>query len=115
MGFRYRRLLENQWYVLTVGTWGVFVPLILADLRGFAPRVRANLDLVALTLATYATLVISNNTDRPLAYAWPAIAAAGAAGFLAIEARLRVPFRNPFQRLAVMCVGAQMIHFGLTR
>ena len=115
MGFRYRRVFENQWYVLTVGTWGVFVPLMLADARGCARRVRENLDLTFLTLATYGTLIISNNTERPLAYAWPAIAAAGAAGFQQLAAGLKVPFRNPFQRLAVMCIGAQMIHFGLTR
>ncbi|MEO5761611.1 MAG: hypothetical protein ABIR28_04790 [Vicinamibacteria bacterium] len=115
MGFRSRRLLQNQWYVVTVGTWGVFVPLALADVRAFGRRMRENLDLTFMTLATYGTLIISNNTERPLAYAWPAIAAAGAAGFQATVANLKIPFRNPFQRLAVMCVGAQMVHFGLTR
>ena len=115
MAFRYRRLLVNQWYVLTVGTWGVFIPLALADLRGFVKRAKGSVDLVALTLATYATLIISNNTERPLAYAWPAIAAAGAAGLQCLVTNAHLPFRNPFQRIAVMCVGAQMVHFSLTR
>jgi len=115
VGFRYRRLFESQWYVLTIGTWGVFVPLAIADFRAFTRRVRENLDLTFLTLATYATLVISNNTERPLAYAWPAIAAAGAAGFRALLARIPAPLGNPFQRLAAVCVGAQLVHFGLTR
>ena len=115
MGFRYRRIFSQQWYVLTVGTWGVFVPLMLADMAGFARRVRENLDLVALTILTYGTLVISNNTERPLAYAWPAVAAAGATGFAGIAERFAVPFRSPFPRLVIMCLGAQMLHFGLTR
>ncbi len=115
MGFRYRRLFDSQWYVLTIGTWGVFVPLALADFRAFTRRVRENLDLTFLTLATYVTLVISNNTERPLAYAWPAVAAAGAAGMREIATRIPVPHRNPFHRLAALGVGAQLVHFGLTR
>jgi hypothetical protein len=115
MGFRHRRLFESQWYVLTIGTWGVFVPLAAADSRAFTRRVRENLDLTFLTLATYGTLVISNNTERPLAYAWPAIAAAGAAGIRALLAKIPAPLGNPFQRLAAVCLGAQLVHFGLTR
>lgn len=115
MGFRYRRLFESQWYVLTIGTWGVFVPLALADFRAFARRVGENLDLAFLTLATYGTLVISNNTERPLAYAWPAVAAAGAAGIQALVLKIPAPEGRPFPRLAAVCVGAQLVHFGLTR
>jgi hypothetical protein len=115
MGFRYRRLFDSQWYVLTIGTWGVFLPLATAEIRAVARRVRSNLDLVALTVATYATLIISNNTERPLGYAWPAIAAAGAAGLRALAATAVTPYRNPLQRAAALCLGAQMVHFGLTR
>jgi hypothetical protein len=115
MGFRYRRLLGSQWYVLTLGTWGAFVPLAAADFRAFTRRVSENLDLTFLTLATYATLVISNNTERPLAYAWPAVAAAGAAGIRALLAKIPARLGNPFPRLAAVCVGAQLVHFGLTR
>jgi len=114
MGFRSRRL-ESQWYVLTIGTWGVFVPLAFADFKAFLRRLRENLDLTFLTLATYGTLIISNNTERPLAYAWPAVAAAGATTLRALIPLIRTPLRNPFLRLAAMCVGAQMVHFGLTR
>ena len=115
VGFRYRRLFQSQWYVLTIGTWGVFVPLALADFRAFSRRVGENLDLTFLTLATYGTLIISNNTERPLAYAWPAIAAAGAAGIRALLAKIPAPLGNPFPRLTAVCVGAQLVHFGLTR
>ncbi len=115
MGFRYRRLFDNQWYVLTVGTWGVFLSLALAEPRAFARRVRENLDLTSLTLATYATLVISNNTERPLAYAWPAAAAAGAVSLRVLATTIHAPYRHPFHRLTAVCVGAQMVHFGLTR
>ena len=115
MGFRARHFWDEQWYVLTIGTWGVFVPLALADFKGLARRLRENLDLTFLVAATYGTLVISNNTERPLAYAWPAVAAAGAAGLRALIATNPTPFRDPFQRIAAICIGAQMVHFGLTR
>jgi hypothetical protein len=115
MGFRARHFWDKQWYVLTVGTWGVFVPLALADVKSLARRLRENLDLTFLVLATYGTLIISNNTERPLAYAWPAVAAAGAAGVRALAAVMQTPFRNPFPRVAAVCLGAQMVHFGLTR
>jgi hypothetical protein len=115
MAFRYRRLLESQWYVLTIGTWGVFAPLAAAHFPAFLRRMRENLDLTFLALATYGTLVISNNTERPLAYAWPAVAAAGAAGFRSLLLRVPARLGNPFPRLAGVCLGAQLVHFGLTR
>ena len=116
MAFRARHFLDKQWYVLTLGTWGVFVPLALADLRAFGRRVRENLDLTFLCVATYGTLIISNNTERPLAYAWPAVAAAAAAGLRALASvTIVTPLRSPFQRIAALCLGAQMVHFGLTR
>lgn len=115
MGFRARHFWSKQWYVLTIGTWGVFVPLALADFPAFRRRVRENLDLAALVAATYGTLIISNNTERPLAYAWPAVAAAGAAGLRALGAIPLTPYRNPLQRIAGLAIGAQMVHFGLTR
>jgi hypothetical protein len=115
MAFRARHFVSKQWYVLTIGTWGVFVPLALADYKALGRRLRENLDLTFLTLATYATLVISNNTERPLAYAWPAVAAAGATALAALGAIMITPYRNPFQRVAALCLGAQMVHFGLTR
>ena len=115
MGFRARHFWSKQWYVLTIGTWGVFVPLALADFKAFTSRVRENLDLTALVVATYGTLIISNNTERPLAYAWPAVAAAGAAGLRALGRLPVTPFRHPLQRVAGLALGAQMVHFGLTR
>ena len=41
--------------------------------------------------------------------------AAGAAGLRALIATIPTPFRDPFQRIAAICLGAQMVHFGLTR
>ena len=115
MSFRARHFLDKQWYVLTLGTWGVFVPLALCDVRGVFRRVGENLDLTFLALATYGTLIISNNPERPLAYAWPAVAAAGAAGLRALSATIVTPYRDPFQRIAALCLGAQLVHFGVTR
>jgi hypothetical protein len=43
------------------------------------------------------------------------VAAAGAAGLRSLIATIPTPFRDPFQRIAAICIGAQMVHFGLTR
>jgi len=73
MTFRTHHLLDNQLYVVTLGAFGVLVPLVLlfpARLPGLARR---HFDRVLYVLSVYATLVISNNNERPLAYALPAL------------------------------------------
>jgi hypothetical protein len=73
MTFRFNHLLDNQLYVVTLGAFGVLVPLVLlfpARLPGLAHR---HFDRVLYVLSVYATLVISNNNERPLAYALPAL------------------------------------------
>jgi hypothetical protein len=71
--FRAHHLLDNQLYVVTLGAFGVLVPLVLlfpARLPGLARR---HFDRALYVLSVYATLVISNNNERPLAYALPAL------------------------------------------
>jgi hypothetical protein len=114
MTFRARHFLDKQWYALTIGTWGVFVPLALSDPRAFGRRLRGDLDLAALAVFTYATLIISNNTERPLAYAWPAVAAVGASAITGLVVAGKAA-RKPFERVAAVAIGAQLVHFGLTR
>jgi hypothetical protein len=73
MGFRIQHVFDNQLYVVTLGAFGVLVPLVLlfpARLPAFARR---HFDRALYVVAVYATLVISNNNERPLAYALPAL------------------------------------------
>ena len=73
VGFRARHFFDNQWYVLTVGTWGVLFPLFFLYPRRIPELARRHFDQLAPALAVYASLMISNNTERPLAYAVPAL------------------------------------------
>jgi hypothetical protein len=71
--FRAHHALDNQLYVVTLGAFGVLLPLVLlfpARLPGLARR---HFDRALFVLSVYVTLVISNNNERPLAYALPAL------------------------------------------
>lgn len=71
--FRLRHFWDNQWYVLTVGTWGVVLPLLLLFPGRLLELCRRHFDQLAPALVVYASLLVSNNTERPLAYAVPAL------------------------------------------
>ena len=71
--FRVRHLWDNQWYVLTFGTWGVMLPLLLLYPARIPGLARRHFDQLAPALLVYASLLVSNNTERPLAYALPAL------------------------------------------
>ena len=73
MGFRIAHLLDNQPYVVTIGAFGVLVPLVLLLPSRLPGLVRRHFDRALFVLSVYATLVISNNNERPLAYALPAL------------------------------------------
>jgi hypothetical protein len=73
MTFRWNHLLDNQPYVVTVGAFGVLVPLLLLFPAGVPALVRRHFDRALYVASVYATLVISNNNERPLAYALPAL------------------------------------------
>jgi hypothetical protein len=73
LSFRWRHLTDNQPYVLTVGTWGVLLPLALLSPRRLADWIRERPETLALVAAVYASLLLANNTDRLLAYAVPAV------------------------------------------
>ena len=86
MGFRTAHLLDNQAYVVTIGAFGVLVPLALLYPRQLPRLVRRHFDRALYVASVYATLVISNNNERPLAYALPALVPAALyllRGFLA--------------------------------
>ena len=73
MAFRWNHLLDNQPYVVTVGAFGVLVPLLLLFPERLPALARRHFDRALYVLSVYATLTISNNSERPLAYALPAL------------------------------------------
>jgi hypothetical protein len=73
MTFRWSHLLDNQPYVVTVGAFGVLVPLVLLFPSRIPALARRHFDRALYVASVYATLVISNNNERPLAYALPAL------------------------------------------
>ena len=73
MTFRFNHLLDNQLYVVSLGAFGVLVPLVLLFPTRLPGLTRRHFDRALYVLSVYATLVISNNNERPLAYALPAL------------------------------------------
>ena len=81
LGFRWRHLLDNQLYLMTVGTWGALVPLLLLFPGRLLLVARRETGAVSLLLAVYVTtFLISNNNERPLAYAVPVVLPAALLG-----------------------------------
>jgi hypothetical protein len=111
LGFRWRHLWDNQLYVLTVGTWGVAVPLALLFPSALPQAIRRQPDLAMLLTCVYATLLISNNTERPLAYAMPAVLAAALYGF----ERFVTESRLPVVPVAAVVVALQLHLWVVTR
>jgi len=91
LGFRWRHVLDNQLYVLTVGSFGVLFPLALLFPLRLPALLRRHYDRAFFVLSVYASLAISNNTERPLAYALPALVPAALWALRAFleESRLR--------------------------
>ena len=73
MTFRFHHLLDNEPYVLTIGSFGVLVPLLLLFPSRLPALVRRHFDCALYVVSVYATLAISNNNERPLSYALPAL------------------------------------------
>ena len=90
MTFRWNHLLDNQPYVVTVGAFGVLVPLLFLFPARVPTLVRRHFDRALYVASVYATLAISNNNERPLAYALPALvpAALGCLRVFVEETRL---------------------------
>ncbi len=91
MTFRWHHLLDNQPYVLTLGAFGVLVPLVLLFPARLPALVRRHYDRALYVLAVYATLAISNNSERPLAYALPALVPGALAGLRTFLEETRLP------------------------
>ena len=91
MTFRLNHVLDNQPYVVTLGAFGVLVPLLLLFPARLPALVRQNFDRALYVLSVYATLVISNNNERPLAYALPALVPAALWCLRAFQQESRLP------------------------
>jgi hypothetical protein len=110
VAFRLRHLADNQAYVLTVGTWGALVPLALLCPGRLAGLLRRHPEDAALVALVYATLAVSNNTERPLMYALPAVlpAALGSLRRFVEEARL------PRGAVFAVVLALQALHYAET-
>ena len=91
VGFRWRLLLDNQLYVLTVGSFGVLFVLALLFPGRLPGLVRRHFDRAFFVLSVYFSLTISNNTERPLAYALPVVVPAALLGLRSFLEQTRLP------------------------
>jgi hypothetical protein len=91
MGFRAAHLFDNQPYVVTIGAFGILVPLALLVPHRVPSLLRRHFDRALFVLSVYATLVISNNNERPLAYALPALVPAALGMLRLFLDRTRLP------------------------
>jgi hypothetical protein len=91
VAFRIRHLFDNQLYVLTVGTWGALFPLLLLFPGRIRELARRHFDQLLPALVVYASLLVSNNTERPLAYAVPALLPAALHNLRAFLAETALP------------------------
>ena len=105
MTFRLNHLLDNQPYLVTIGAFGVLVPLVLLFPSRLPGLARRHFDRALYVLSVYATLVISNNNERPLAYALPALVPAA---LLCLRAFLRET-RLPALPVCGAVVGLQLV------
>ncbi len=91
MAFRRAHLFDNQLYVVTIGALGVLVPLLLLFPAEVPSLVRRHFDRAFYVASVYTTLVISNNNERPLAYALPALVPAALFCLRRFLERTRLP------------------------
>jgi hypothetical protein len=91
MTFRWNHLLDNQPYVVTVGAFGVLIPLLFLFPARVPALARRHFDRALYVASVYATLAISNNNERPLAYALPALVPAALGCLRAFVEETRLP------------------------
>ncbi len=112
LGFRLDHVADNQLYVLTLGAWGVLVPLALLAPGRALERARRGLpELSLMTFVVLTTVLISNNNDRPLAYALPALLPSALAGLRRLSHALPAAAWAP----AAAALGLQALFYVETR
>jgi hypothetical protein len=105
VGFRWRMLFDNQLYMLTVGSFGVLFVLALLVPRRLPGLVRRHFDRAFFAFTVYLSLGISNNTERPLAYALPVAVPAAVLGLRWFVEETRLPERP----VLAVAVGLQVL------
>jgi hypothetical protein len=111
MGFRLRRLTDNQPYMLTVGSFGVVFPLVLLFPARLWAMARTHYDHLVIVVFFYGLLLVANNTERELAYALPVLVPAALKTLADFLAETRLP-AVPFLAAAV---GLQVLFFSQQR
>ncbi|MFN8092852.1 MAG: hypothetical protein U0599_11625 [Vicinamibacteria bacterium] len=91
MSFRWRMRYENQLYVLTIGAFGVLLPAALLAPGRLPVLLRRHFDRALFVVAVYASCAISNNSERPLAYALPVVVPAALLGLRTFLERTGLP------------------------
>ncbi len=91
LSFRWEHVLDNQLYAVTIGAFGVLLPLALLFPAWLAALVRRHFDRAFYLASVYATLTISNNNERPLAYALPVLVPAALWCLRRFLAQTRLP------------------------
>lgn len=89
---RRQQFWESQLYLLTLGSWGVLVPLALLSPASTWSALRRRPEALALLLGVYASLIAANNTERLLAYALPAVLPLALGSLRDFAAAARVPW-----------------------
>jgi hypothetical protein len=90
--WRWERLLDNQLYICTIGSFGVLLPLLLLYPRRMLDYWTRYPEEIAVIGVVYASLLLANNTDRLLAYAVPVILPAALLNLRRLVASVRIPF-----------------------
>jgi hypothetical protein len=111
LAFRWRHLLDNQLYLLSVGSFGVLFPMALLLPERLAAWARTRSDELLLLAGAYLSLAFGNNTERLLAYALPVVAPLGLAQLEGFAARAGVRAGL----LALGCLVLQLVVWTQTR
>ena len=112
VAFRLRHSRGGQQpYFMTVGTFGVLVPVLLLFPGRAWAWCRRHYDDLAVLATAYASLLLANNTDRLLVYALPALLPAALASLARWRDLTRVPLLPP----ALLLAGAQAFVWQQTR
>jgi hypothetical protein len=111
VAFRLRHAFDNQVYLLSVGSLGVLVPMILLSPRRLIAWCRSRYDEAAYLALVYLSLVMGNNTERLLAYGLPVVVPLA---LLQLE-RFAEEARTSLPLVAGACLGLQALFWAQTR
>lgn len=92
LAFRWRHTRSGQQpYFMTLGTFGVLLPVLLLFPGRAWAWCRRHYDDLAVIATAYASLLLANNTDRLLVYALPALLPAALASLARWQRSVSVP------------------------